>query len=115
MSLATDRTALVNAVDAVAGINCYSYSPPQLTQGDAWVRWTGHAEGPARGVFAANWIITVVAGQTLDDAMAFTDTKLATLEDAIYTLVWVTGAIPVDLGTESTPLYGVQITAQKES
>lgn len=115
MSMTTDRAALVLAVDNVSGINCYSYSPPQLGQGDAWVRWTGHSEGPAPLLFMANWVITIVTGQTLDDAMLWADTKLATIADAIDTLVWVTGAIPVDLGTESAPLYGVQITAQKES
>ena len=116
MSLAGDRAALAQALDAVPDITGYDDVSPMLNVGDAWVRWAGYdAAGPTM-LFTATWKIFVVTGAEPGSAMQFLDMHLMPILDAVGWHAYTTGVRPVEFQTANAGvLYGAEITAEKES
>jgi hypothetical protein len=116
MTLAADRLALAQAVDAVQDITGYDDQPALLNVGDAWVRWGGDvAAGPIE-LFERTWLVDVITGGTPTDAMNFLDAHLALLVAALAPLGYVVTTLPVDFQIPNAGvLYGAEITLKRES
>lgn len=116
MSLTQDRADIAAAIDVVADMTGYDDTPPMLSVGDCWVRWAGYEASGAPLTFLTTWKIDIICGGTPTDAIAFLDSHLADVLDAIDHLVFLVGVAPVEFQIPSNGvLYGAEITAQKES
>jgi hypothetical protein len=113
MSLTLDRHAFAAALDAVDGISGYDDEAPMSNVGDAWARWAGYDDQGASLLFTTTWKIFVITGGTPSDAMHFLDSHLDALLAAIEHLAYVTTVRPIQF--DPSALYGVEITATKES
>jgi hypothetical protein len=81
--------------------------------GDAWARWAGYdAQGPML-LFESQWKIYVITGGTPSDAMHFLDSHLDAILSAIQALAFIASVRPIQF--DPSALYGVEITASKES
>ena len=116
MNLAGDRATLAQALDAVPDITGYADVPPMLNVGDAWPRCAGGIADGAPGSFTITWKISVITGAEPGPGMEFLDMHLAPLLDAIGWHAYVPSWAPVEFQTANAGvLYGVEITAEKES
>jgi hypothetical protein len=116
MSLTSDRAAIATALDAVTDVSGYDDWPPMLAVGDAWARWGGYEASGLPLIFATTWKVYVVGGGTPGDAMQWMDDHLASILDAIDAIVFISTVAPVEFQIQNSGvLYGVEITAEKES
>jgi hypothetical protein len=116
VSLAADRAAIAQALDAVPDIHGYDDWAPQMVPGDAWVRWAGYKNAGPPLTFTATWKIFVITGGDPGSAMQFLDAHLMLILDALSIHAYTTDVRPVEFQTANAGvLYGAEITAEKES
>lgn len=114
MSLASVRTELATALDAVDGINAYDKTPSVIDVGTAMPLLGGMTAGPAFGLFEVTWSVRVVCGRTPQDAIPFLDAHLAPILEALAPHGYVESIDPAVLTTASGDLHGVIIRLIRE-
>jgi hypothetical protein len=119
MSLLTKRAEIKEALDAIDGITGYEKEPRAPKAGDAWPDLIGINRDS--GFAEVSWSVYVVLTQNEDGAITWfeenADSLIAGLqypEPNIPSAGYVDGINKVNLGSPTSPVYGLEINLRSE-
>lgn len=108
------REDVAAALSTVAGVTGYAYKPAVTNVGDAWPLLNGWERAADVPLFLMTRRINVVLPADEVAASEWIDAKWEALVDALLPVGYVERIEPINLGSESQPVYGLQILMRSE-
>lgn len=119
MSLLTKRAEIKQALDAIDGLTGYEKEPRAPKAGDAWPDLVGINR--EAGYTEVSWTVLVVVSQNEDAAITWLEENADLLidglqhpESSIPSAGYVDGINKVNLGSPTSPVYGLEINLRSE-
>jgi hypothetical protein len=116
MSIVGKRQDFAIALGLVDDVQGFAYRPASPKAGDAWPIFGGGERDDATGLFSHTWSAAVYLPQDERAASAWIDDHVDLLADTLAQrgVAYVDGFNPVNLGTDTSYIYGLLLTTRSE-
>lgn len=116
MSITSTRDDIAAALATVGGVNGFPRRPRAPRPGDAWPLFQGSERDDDTGLWSHKFTIGVMLPQDEAAADAWIDEHFESVAQAIEQagVGWVDQCDPANLGTETSPVYGLVINMRSD-
>lgn len=113
-TLAQARGEFAGALNSVDGVKYFETRPQAPRSGDTWLRWRAERDDNGAGGFDVTWSVAIITPPGESAADTWIDEHIDDLLSAIRPVAYVTGYVPANFGTDSSPILGLLITTNRE-
>jgi hypothetical protein len=113
MSLALTRDRIAAALADVPDVNGYPTRPTVIQAGDAWPLLDRLDRGPGES-WLGSWRVQLILGGDELAALTTLDNVLGDVTDALGTVAYVDGMVPVTFTADAGNMFGSEFTLRSE-